>query len=265
MHKKAFTLIELLVVISIIALLMSIVMPALTMSRKAAQKISCLNNLRQISHGLHLFAKDNDDQVITAREMVLTHSLEEAMGSWHIAIVPYLDQQPVRELLQDDYPELWKCPADKDPYPQGFYHCPHKTGMASYCMNGYYRPAADESPELKLGPGGNYKFGQIKQPSSCMLMTETSYSLQIYDAEAAAVKDKNLPSYGHHRKTAAFFHEPMTNLLYVDGHCESLSAIQTLPDEEYIPSNYKNGQYQFWPELSLPNVLQNSSFWGPGY
>ncbi len=58
--KSAFTLIELLVVISIIALLVSILMPALGKARKQARNVLCLNNLRQLSLTFTLYAHDYD-------------------------------------------------------------------------------------------------------------------------------------------------------------------------------------------------------------
>ncbi len=62
-NRTAFTLVELLVVIGVIALLVSILLPALNKAREAAHRVACSSNQRQLVMALRAYANDNRDCV----------------------------------------------------------------------------------------------------------------------------------------------------------------------------------------------------------
>ena len=79
---RGFTLIELLVVIAIIAVLMAILMPALSYVRKQARASACQSNLRQMAIAMNLYTLDYDD-----RTMPFSHNPGEY---WFHQLAPYL-------------------------------------------------------------------------------------------------------------------------------------------------------------------------------
>ena len=77
-NKMAFTLIELLVVMSIIAILVSLILPAMARAKKQARLLVCSSNLREIGHGLTMYAMDNKDH----------YPDKEAVGGWKFRAAP---------------------------------------------------------------------------------------------------------------------------------------------------------------------------------
>ena len=89
-RNKAFTLIELLVVISIIALLMSVLMPALGRARKMAQEVVCGTNNRTMISASAVYAADYDGYA--PRDYIRTvKGSNSNLRGWEVTILPYLD------------------------------------------------------------------------------------------------------------------------------------------------------------------------------
>ena len=61
---RGFTLIELLVVIAIIALLLGILMPALSVVKQKAQGVVCLSNLTNLTKGWYAYSVENNDRIV---------------------------------------------------------------------------------------------------------------------------------------------------------------------------------------------------------
>ncbi len=80
-RHNAFTLIELLVVISIIAILISLLLPTLKGAKRQVMVLSCLTNLRHIGVGLQVYVTDNNYQFPTPRSIAVTQVWNPAVES----------------------------------------------------------------------------------------------------------------------------------------------------------------------------------------
>jgi len=76
-RPAAFTLVELLVTISIIAILLGLLLPALVRARDAANKTACLSNLRQLGFVYHLYSEDHNSR-LPSKDMLGNSSYRKA-------------------------------------------------------------------------------------------------------------------------------------------------------------------------------------------
>ena len=96
--KKAFTLIELLVVIAIIAILASMLLPALAKAKESGKRISCVNNLRQLGLSMQMYVDDHEG-------LQPQRTINLPGGSWPSALLDYYRDSKVLVCASDLNPQ----------------------------------------------------------------------------------------------------------------------------------------------------------------
>ncbi|MBB6429562.1 type II secretion system protein [Algisphaera agarilytica] len=110
--RGGFSLVELLVVMSIIAIMVGFLLPALSKAKSNARAVACANNMRQLGIGFSGFTEDSLGHLYPARQINCgSYDAELAaagfLGSWIKTTQPYFTA-PVQELA--------KCPSDESPF-----------------------------------------------------------------------------------------------------------------------------------------------------
>jgi prepilin-type N-terminal cleavage/methylation domain-containing protein/prepilin-type processing-associated H-X9-DG protein len=132
-RNRAFTLVELLVVIGIIALLISILLPALNKARAQAQRTACLSNLRQLGVGMRMYANDHADRLPNANP---ANTVNDWTATNRVLVALY--ERYVKGA------KAFHCPSDEDAVPTTIatadYVQPNSARVSYDYFSPYWRP-----------------------------------------------------------------------------------------------------------------------------
>jgi len=200
--RTGFTLIELLVVIAIIALLASMLLPALSKAREMARSVKCISNLKQFGTANMMYAADNDGWLPYNPGQTETYTL------WDNDLTPYLNYDMANRETRKDY-SIFHCPSGGKAY---YSQWPHRA--RGYAYNGY----------IRANEGGIARLSKIQTPSNTVLMTDFSLGASYNYVEGFTyMKSNNYVEVNAYANSVyiAFRHSERCNVLFADGHVSS--------------------------------------------
>ncbi len=231
--RSAFTLIELLVVIALIAILISMLLPALGKGKLKAQGLQCMNGHRQLALAWRMYADDNNESLLYASED--PWNADSYAGAWVTGTLDFNGNNPSNWDPNQDIMKspmwpycgkglaIWKCPADK----------------STVVVNGETKPRVRSmSMNVFLGGWGGTdghwgsifsdyliytKFSQLVQPGPAKVfvfldMREDSIDMGNFAPRMSGWPDQS-SQYGFY-DLPGFYHHLSCGFSFADGHSE---------------------------------------------
>jgi len=259
--ESGFTLVELLVVIAIVAILASLLLPALAKAKTKAHGIKCVSNLRQLSLAWIQYCDDSNDRVpyASAAGVVGTPNPNADPYVWVTGLIDTNRNNPSNWDINVDLkksplwalganaPDVWKCPADQSVItpasgPLKGHSVPRVRSISMLIWLGGFGGSLQSSPGVSSPPWRLYlKTGDLIDPGP-------SGTLLFWDEREDAINFGNfyvdMTGYPAQPNLLQFtgdlpasYHNRAGGLCFADGHAE----IKRWLDPRTTPPLRKNG------------------------
>src|SRR3954465_2597681 len=228
-HRRAFTLVELLVVIAIIAILASLVLPALAKAKSRGYSITCLSNIRQLSLAWMMYAGDFEDRLPynLGGDAARTTFASKTNINWVNNILSWepnpdntntalITEAALAPFAARDY-RIYKCPSDR-------------TVSAEQRAAGFQERTRTYSMNAMIGNAGALtKYGvNVNNPDYRQFFTlssipSPSHIFVFLEEHPDSINDGyflNIPDENVWYDLPASYHNGACNFAYADGHAE---------------------------------------------
>ncbi len=208
--RGAFTLIELLVVIAIIAILASMLLPALARAKESGKRISCVNGLRQLGLSMQMYTDENEGRMPM-------HTVNLPGGSWPTT-------------LRDYYKDLkvLVCPSDLNPVSNPAANSNDDRAPRSYIVNGFNDYFESQGIAFANIEGQRMPESGIKEPSETILFGEkmgekppgdasVHFYMDFMEVDAATLTSNDFDQVDHQKHMRTSGASGGSNYAFADG------------------------------------------------
>jgi len=227
-RRLAFTLIELLVVIAIIAILASMLLPALSKAKQKAAQTYCISNLKQLGYGFMMYIGDNNDAFpgTGSRGTYDYHAEDWIYWRTNTKVYPPVTQSPIARHLGSVQSNLFRCPFDRDNSERirdtggapGPYFYSYSL-LSQDLVNGTFNPGmatiVDKNNKVFI-----YKLGTVRNPAGKTMLAEEQTSHKASESidvggSSSIINDGRYVPPGD---LITLRHNKRGNITFADGH-----------------------------------------------